>query len=653
MISRTRPRVPTTRGIALLCGLLAACACCAAGDAELDHQRLQYQAARLAWEIRDFATFARLADELRDYPLHPYLEFEFLRGASYARDRERIDRFLTTLGDMPLANRLRTRLLGEFYAQRDWAAFRDHFHPGVSTPALDCQYQEARYHGGARAEATAAGLALWNVAKSQPPECDPLFALLRRDGAITEAIAWQRFARSVRADQIRLAEHLRQRYLTSPHVLSLAKRYLALYRDPGLLADRQLFPEADPEVSELIALAVSRTAQADAPAALAHWAREETARPFDAAARARVTAAIARGLYDQGHRQQLAALLRERGAWLDSAFHEWLLRRRIAAGEWPAVATDIGALPATLQTEPEWRYWSARARVLTAGADDQTQATFVEVAKQRSFYGFLASDWLGSRYQMAPRTTAPDPDARRAFASRPPFLRIRELLHHGQELDAAREWWRATQQLSEAEWDLAGQLAHGWGWHHQAILAMVKASRWDDLETRFPVLHRHEFAAQARHNDLPMPLLFAVARQESAFRADALSPAGARGLMQLMPATATEVAQRHGIPYRGPRQLLDPAVNIQLGTRYYRDMLRRFQDNRILATAAYNAGPGRVRQWLERSGGRLPFDAWIEAIPFLETRNYVQNVLAFSAIYAHRLGSDERILSAREREQSL
>jgi len=182
---------------------------------------------------------------------------------------------------------------------------------------------------------------------------------------------------------------------------------------------------------------------------------------------------------------------------------------------------------------------------------------------------------------------------------------------------------------------------------------MVKASRWDDLETRFPVLHRHEFAAQARHNDLPMPLLFAVARQESAFRADALSPAGARGLMQLMPATATEVAQRHGIPYRGPQQLLDPAVNIQLGTRYYRDMLRRFQDNRILATAAYNAGPGRVRQWLERSGGRLPFDAWIEAIPFQETRNYVQNVLAFSAIYAHRLGTDERILSAREREQSL
>ena len=118
--------------------------------------------------------------------------------------------------------------------------------------------------------------------------------------------------------------------------------------------------------------------------------------------------------------------------------------------------------------------------------------------------------------------------------------------------------------------------------------------------------------------------------------------------MQLMPATANEVARRHGIAYRSVHQLFDPSLNIRLGTRYYRDMLDRFQGNRILATAAYNAGPGRVRQWLDRSAGRLPFDAWIEAIPFTETRNYVQNVLAFSAIYAHRLGSGDPMLSRNE-----
>lgn len=653
MMSRPRPGLSLARTLCWLTGLTLAGAVSAAGDTQLAQQRLQYQAARLAWQAQNLAVFARLSDQLHDYPLHPYLEFEYLRGASYARNPERIDRFLDAQGDMPLANRLRARLLGEFYAQRNWSAFRDHYSPSVSTTALDCRYQEARYHSGSAAEATAAGLTLWNVPTSQPAECNPLFALLRRSGAITGTVAWQRFARAVRAGQLGLARYVQREHLTSPTQRSLAERYLALYREPRLLDRSQLFPEDDVEVSELIALVISRRAQTDATAALTRWDYQTTTRTFEVAVSARVTAAIARGLYEQGHHQPLAMLLRERGALLDSNFHEWLLRRQIAAGDWQGVAAAIGALPATLQGEPAWRYWQARARMLVAGDDDQARATFAELSGQRSFYGFLASDWLDNPYQMAPRTAAPNAGTLQAFASRPPFLRIRELLHHRQHAEAYREWWRATQYLNEAEWDLAGQLAHGWGWHPQAILAMVKASQWDDLEIRFPVLHRHEFAAQARHNDLPMPLMFAVARQESAFRADALSPAGARGIMQLMPATATEVARRHGISYRGVHHLLEPALNIELGTRYYRDMLRRFQDNRILATAAYNAGPGRVRQWLGRSGGRLPFDAWIEAIPFLETRNYVQNVLAFSAIYAHRLGSDERILSSRERRQQL
>ena len=182
---------------------------------------------------------------------------------------------------------------------------------------------------------------------------------------------------------------------------------------------------------------------------------------------------------------------------------------------------------------------------------------------------------------------------------------------------------------------------------------MVKASRWDEIDVRFPVLHREPFETQSERQRLPVQLMLALARQESAFRAEALSPAGARGLMQLMPATAHEVARKHTIPFRSESQLFDPKLNIALGTSYYRDMLDRFQDNRILATAAYNAGPGRVKGWLNASDGRLPFDAWIEAIPFVETRNYVQNVLAFSAIYAHRLGTAEHLLSAHERQQPL
>lgn len=623
-----------------------------AADDNLEQQRQAYRAAQAAWAAHDRQTFARLADSLRDYPLHPYLEFETLRDAPYAQARGRIDHFLADLGDAPLANRLRGRLLRDFYRQQDWQAFVDYYRDSLGTTGRQCQYQEARYHVGLRSQAIAAGLTLWNVERSQPDDCDPLFALLEREGAISEHLAWQRFAKAVRAGQSRLARYLQPR-LVSAAKQSMAERYIALYRDPGRLANHDLFPETDAEVTALIELALVRRARTDAAAALRHWRHYAAVRDFDMAARSRIVAAIARELYGQDDQALLAEVLERDGELLDSNFHEWLLRRRIAATDWPAVSTAITALPQTLQTEPKWQYWQARARELSGAARNQSHQVFEELSQQRSFYGFLASDWLRQDYQMAQNTVAPDPAGLAVLASQPAFLRVRELLHHGQELDAAREWWRATRDLSEAEWQLAGHLAHRWQWHYQAILAMVRASHWDDLETRFPVVHRQNFATQARHNALPIPLVLAVARQESAFRSDALSPAGARGLMQLMPATAHETARRHGIRYRGSHQLLDPGLNIRLGTRYYRDMLDRFQDNRILATAAYNAGPGRVRQWLERSAGQLPFDAWIEAIPFVETRNYVQNVLAFSAIYAHRLGSRERILSRAEREQLL
>ncbi|RLA49545.1 MAG: lytic transglycosylase, partial [Gammaproteobacteria bacterium] len=142
-------------------------------------------------------------------------------------------------------------------------------------------------------------------------------------------------------------------------------------------------------------------------------------------------------------------------------------------------------------------------------------------------------------------------------------------------------------------------------------------------------------------------------RQESAFRPLVTSPAGARGLMQLMPATAKEVARKHRIPYKNSQQLFDPDLNIRLGSQYYADVLQRFGGNRILTTAAYNAGPHRVSRWRKKSAGKLPFDAWVETIPFKETRQYVQNVLSFAVIYSILLDQDDPLLSAKERGQQL
>jgi len=181
---------------------------------------------------------------------------------------------------------------------------------------------------------------------------------------------------------------------------------------------------------------------------------------------------------------------------------------------------------------------------------------------------------------------------------------------------------------------------------------MIEIKHWDDLNLRFPLAYKEMVAGAAIATDIDPQLLFAIARQESAFSPDAKSPAGALGLMQLMPATAKQTARRSGVIYRY-HDLLKPEPNIKLGSRYLNSLLSQFDGNRILAAAAYNAGPNRVKKWLQVSEGKMPFDVWIETIPFKETRGYVQNVLAFSAIYSHKLGSRAPMVKPKEAKRNL
>ena len=149
-------------------------------------------------------------------------------------------------------------------------------------------------------------------------------------------------------------------------------------------------------------------------------------------------------------------------------------------------------------------------------------------------------------------------------------------------------------------------------------------------------------------------LLMAITRRESAYNPVALSPAGARGLMQLMPGTATQVSRQLGLNDPGPYGVLEPELNIRLGSTYLRDKLNRYRGNRLAATAAYNAGPGRVDQWLG-THSMESFDLFVESIPFRETRDYVQAVLSYRVIFESLTngGSSEGVSLLNETEQAV
>ncbi len=213
---------------------------------------------------------------------------------------------------------------------------------------------------------------------------------------------------------------------------------------------------------------------------------------------------------------------------------------------------------------------------------------------------------------------------------------------------ARNEWLYLLDQSNYDNKLQLGLVAQRRGWDHLGIQASIRSKAKDALALRFPTPKKAVFSRYAKERNIDVSLLYALARQESAMYEQAQSPVGASGLMQLMPATAAETAQKLGELPPSPLALTNADTNVRLGSAYIKGLLDQYDGNRVLAAAAYNAGPGRVRKWRKQSSGQ-PVDLWVENIPYKETRNYVQNVLVFNAIYQDRLKRPVRFLTDSER----
>ncbi|MGB2103367.1 MAG: transglycosylase SLT domain-containing protein, partial [Luminiphilus sp.] len=225
--------------------------------------------------------------------------------------------------------------------------------------------------------------------------------------------------------------------------------------------------------------------------------------------------------------------------------------------------------------------------------------------------------------------------------------RAQELMALGDWRQAKEQWRHTLNQMPRAERATLGDIALQRGWPDLATDAANAGASWDRLDLRFPRSYWQTFQSVAEDLRVDPYELLSVARRESGLYPRARSKVGARGLMQLMPATARSVANDRKEVYGGASSLYDPATNIALGATYYVDLLSRFEGNRVKALAAYNAGPSRVVRWTEKD---MAVDQWVDSIPFGETREYVQAVLAYLVIYRTRAEQPVSLLTAAERE---
>jgi soluble lytic murein transglycosylase len=550
-----------------------------------------------------------------------------------------VEGFLTRYPDSPLADKLRNAWLDQLATRQLWEDYLRFYRPAKADTDR-CLHLHALIETGRRQEAFDEVPALWLYGKSRPKECDAVFAAWTDAGKLTPELVWQRISLAMQSRETQLAGYLK-RFLPGSEQ-GWVDLWLELDRNPSLALHEPRLDKDQPRRSEMLLHALKREAAADPQAAVSLWKRLNERYRFTPAETESATRALALAMVRRDQPDALRWLEAINPGAQDLSLHETRILAALSAGDWHRVSRWIDALPEKERKSPRWSYWRSRA-MGELGRGEQAAEILRQVAQDRSYYGFLAADRIGAPYNLQHVSLPVGAQEKEQLIRLPGLQRAYELYRLGRYPQARLEWNYATRPLSQRQLQVAAKLAEGWGWHDRAIFTLARTGYWDDLELRFPLEHRKPIEDRARVEQLDSAWVFAIVRQESAFMQDARSQAGALGLMQLMPATAKEQSRRMQPGTRFETNLLlDPEANIRIGAAYLGRVYQQLYQHPVLATAAYNAGPNRVRQWLPDD--ELPADVWIETIPFSETRTYVRRVMAYTVIYQQRLdGQVDRI----------
>ncbi|MDS4030630.1 MAG: transglycosylase SLT domain-containing protein [Candidatus Contendobacter sp.] len=582
---------------------------------------------------------------LRTYPLYPYLRYQDLARRLSELPADEVREFLRDHADSPLAVRLRGAWLRQLVAVRRWNDYLRDFTP-TRDAELDCWQRQALLATGQDEAALRDFAALWLRGAALPTACDPVIAAWRARGEPTPERLWQRFAMAMENNNPKLARALRAAMPATDQ--ALADAWLGIAENPSLTLSAGLLNPNDPRAAVILSDGLERWGQRNALDAAAALDTLKTRTPALTPHLVEVERRLALWLasdYPPSALERLAALP---DSVVDRDVAEWRVRVCLRQGNWNAVLSWLDRLPTPERDSPRWRYWRGRALEMLDRAED-AKLVYRTIAGQRDYHGFLAADRLGVPYAIASTPLEiPVTELDALLGQSPGLQRARELYILGRESDADAEWRQTIHGFDRPMLRQAALLAQRWEWHGQAIATIARAEHWDDLELRFPLAYRDGVVNQARAGALDPAWVYAIIRQESGFRPTARSPVGALGLMQIMPATGRQIAGELRDATADDPPLLQPDTNIRYGVHYLRRMLDRLQDNPVLATAAYNAGPTKVARWLPATTA-VPADVWAETIPYRETRAYVQRVMEYVAIYQRRLDAPEprSTLSAR------
>ena len=612
-------------------------------DESIDAQRAAFKQAYATAQQQGGDGWRSQASGLRDYPLYPYLQAAALEHDLKQTDLATVQSYIKQYPDWIPAADLRRDFLLELARRQDWNGFLVLYQPDLGD-ALTCDALQAKLSRGTTLDFDRDLSDLWSKA-SLPDACDPVFSAAHDQGLLTSTRLWSRIDRAADAGQANTISKLAG-WLPSEDKATAKQLALAL-RDPSSAAAAAASWPDTARARQAATLALTRLARRQSDSADTAWQNLQTHFAFSESQRDQILRTLALFHATDFDENALTHLIDLPAAAQSDSTREWRARIALAEQDWSAVLAAIAAMSDTQKLDGEWRYF--RARALTAlNRNDEAQPVFATLAKEATFFGFLAADKLDQPYAICPLQLADDPQREQELLNRPGLLRAFELYAVNLPKLARREWNRALQGDDQTTQRLAADLANQRGWYDRAVFTLTSGDALRMYDLRFPLASQDGVVTQAQQAGIEPAWAYGILRAESAWMIDAHSGADARGLMQLVPATAALVARSNGLNWDGGDTLYDPAVNITLGTRYLAQLASRYNGSPWLGSAAYNAGPNKVDQWLAARGTLAP-DLFVASMPYKETREYVARVMAFSVIYDWRLNGKAVPLTTRMR----
>jgi soluble lytic murein transglycosylase len=606
----------------------------AAGGAGPDDDFL---AAREAFRTGDARRLDAYAERLKDHLLVPYVEYWRLKMRLDTVSDDEVRGFLRARADSPLSDLLRSEWLKILGKRQQWETFDAEYpHLVREDIELTCYSLQSRVRLDPLALREARPL--WFVARDLPDSCTPLFDALVKTGQLTTDDIWTRIRLLLEAGQVGLVRSVAE-YLPATDRPD-ARLLSSISSNPRGYLERKSLGLRSRAERETALFAVHRLARLSAQQAAEHWARLEER--FSAEERGYVWGLI--GYFGALRHDPAALSWFARASDLSDLQLAWKARAALRAQDWEQVLAAINAMTRRESQDSAWRYWKARA-LKSLGRQEEAEALFKSLAPEFNFYGQLATEELGGKITVPETAFRPNEEDVRVVGERPGIRRALALIRLGLRTEGVREWLWAIRDFDDRRLLAAAELARRHEIYDRAINTAERTSALHDFELRYLAPFRDILRARAAELGLDEAWVYGLIRQESRFIVDARSRAGASGLMQLMPATARWVARKMGLRDWRWSQVTEVDTNVNLGTYYLRHVLDSLDGHPVLASAAYNAGPGRARNW--RPATAIEGAVYAETIPFNETRDYVKKVMSNTVYYAHSFSRELQSLKQR------